>query len=117
MRNIRLVSVAVLAFVFAPRPTAQTLAPFTAEDMLIVATAAILDLTEDGDRVAVAIRTLEHNATTDHRRFGDPTYVAPSRVDLVAYDSASESIDFEKRILGWYDKYLKSASPAPTSQP
>jgi hypothetical protein len=31
-------------------------------------------------------------------------------------NSASESIDFEQRILGWYDKPLKPASPAsPTS--
>jgi dipeptidyl aminopeptidase/acylaminoacyl peptidase len=92
MRNVCL-SVAVLASVFAPRPSAQTLSPFTAEDMLKVATAAVLDLTENGDRVAVAIRTLEHNTTTDHRRFGDPTYVAPSRVELVVYDTRSGRAD------------------------
>ncbi len=31
-------------------------------------------------------------------------------------NSVSESIDFESRILAWYDKYLKATSPSPTSQ-
>jgi dipeptidyl aminopeptidase/acylaminoacyl peptidase len=93
MRNVCLVSVAVFAFAIAPQPAAQTLGPFTAEDMLKVATATVLDLTENGDRVVVAIRTLEHNATTDHRRFGDPTYVPPSLVDVVVYDTRSGHSD------------------------
>jgi dipeptidyl aminopeptidase/acylaminoacyl peptidase len=93
MRTACLISVAVSALLVAPQPAAQTLSPFTAEDMLEVATASILDLTENGDRVAVAIRTLEHNATTDHRRFGDPTYVAPSNVELFVYDTRSGRAD------------------------
>src|SRR4029453_12728006 len=31
-------------------------------------------------------------------------------------NSVAESIDFENRILAWYDKYLKATSPSPTSQ-
>src|SRR5262245_20955336 len=54
-----------------------------------VATASVLDLTEDGSRIAVAPRTLENNPTPDHRRFGDPTYVAPSLVDVMVYDTRS----------------------------
>jgi dipeptidyl aminopeptidase/acylaminoacyl peptidase len=65
----------------------QSQAPFTADDMLRVATASVLDLTEDGSRVAVAIRRLADNAETDHRRFGDPTYIAPAMVDLVVFDT------------------------------
>src|SRR5262245_54158623 len=83
------VAVAVLVAVAASRPGAQVNSAFTAEDMLKVATASVLDLTEDGSRVAVALRTLENNATTDHRRFGDPTYVAPSLVDVMVYDTRS----------------------------
>jgi dipeptidyl aminopeptidase/acylaminoacyl peptidase len=93
MRNACLVSAAVLVLATAPQPSAQTVSPFTAEDMLKVATATILDMTESGDRVAVAVRTLEHNATTDHRRFGDPTYLAPSQVELVVYDTRTGRAD------------------------
>jgi dipeptidyl aminopeptidase/acylaminoacyl peptidase len=69
------------------QPGAQSLAPFTAEDMLKVATASVLDLTEDGSRVAITVRTLQDNAETDHRRFGDPTYVTPTLVDLRVIDT------------------------------
>ena len=85
----------VVAVVTVSQSAAQTQSAFTAEDMLKVATASILDLTEDGSRVAVTIRKLEDNATTDHRRFGDPTYVAPALVDLVVFDTrtgASERV-------------------------
>jgi dipeptidyl aminopeptidase/acylaminoacyl peptidase len=93
MRTYCLLRVAVCTLAFAPHAAAQTLSPFTAEDMLKVATASVLELTEDGVRVAVAVRTLEDNATTDHRRFGDPTYVAPSMVDLVVYNTRSGAVD------------------------
>jgi hypothetical protein len=122
MRSLCLAGVAVSVLSLAPQPAAQPLSPFTAGDMLKVATASVLELSEDGRQVALAIRTLADNATTDHRRFGDPTYVAPAMVDVVVYDthrppnSARESIDFVKRILGWYDKYLKSATPLPSRQ-
>ena len=78
---------AVSAILLAPQPRAQTLAPFTAADMLKISTASVLDLTEDGARVAVAVRKLEDNATTDHRRYGDPTYVPANLVDVVVYDT------------------------------
>jgi dipeptidyl aminopeptidase/acylaminoacyl peptidase len=84
---------AVLVALAVPQTVAQVNAPFTAEDMLKVATAAVLDLTEDGGRVAVAVRTLEQNATTDHRRFGDPTYIAPSMVDVVVYETRTGRSD------------------------
>ena len=78
---------AVSAILLAPQPRAQTMAPFTAADILKVSTASVLDLTEDGGRVAVAIRKLEDNATTDHRRYGDPTYVPANLVDVVVFDT------------------------------
>jgi dipeptidyl aminopeptidase/acylaminoacyl peptidase len=88
-------SLAVAAFVAVATVPAitQVNSAFTAEDMLKVATVSVLDLTEDGSRVAVSRRTLEHNATTDHRRFGDPTYVAPSMVDVVVIDTRSGRTD------------------------
>ena len=72
--------------------SAQTLAPFTAEDMLDVTTLAILDLSEDGRWVAATTRRLRDNATTDHRRFGDPGYVAPASLDLLVIESATGDI-------------------------
>lgn len=91
MRNVTRAVVITLFIVV--RPAAQTESVFTAEDILKVATVSVLDLTEDGARVAVAIRKLEDNATTDHRRFGDPTYVAPALVDLVVFDTRSGASD------------------------
>ena len=32
----------------------------------------MLDLSEDGRRVAIGVRRLADNADTDHRRYGDP---------------------------------------------
>jgi dipeptidyl aminopeptidase/acylaminoacyl peptidase len=86
-------AVVLLPLSFGATPHAQTLTPFTAEDMLKVASATVLDLSEDGARVALAIRRLEDNATTDHRRFGDPTYVAPAMVDVIIYDTRSGAAD------------------------
>lgn len=71
----------------------QPLAPFTAVDVLDVTTLAILDLSEDGRRVAATTRRLRDNATTDHRRFGDPSYVAPASLELLVIDTTSGAID------------------------
>ena len=90
MRRVLMLAVALVALTSgATIPAAQQLAPFTAEDMLKVATASVLDLSEDGTRVAVTVRTLQDNAETDHRRFGDPTYAAPVLVDLRVIDTRS----------------------------
>jgi dipeptidyl aminopeptidase/acylaminoacyl peptidase len=86
-------AVAISAILLSPESMAQTQTPFTAADMLKVTTASVLDLTEDGGRVAVAVRKLEDNATTDHRRFGDPAYVPPNLVDVVVYDTRRGTSD------------------------
>jgi len=69
------------------RPVSQSLEPFAAADMLKVATAQVLDLSEDGRLVALTVRRLQDNAETDHRRFNDPSYVAPSMVDVLVVDT------------------------------
>jgi dipeptidyl aminopeptidase/acylaminoacyl peptidase len=86
-------AVAVTAVLLAPQSSAQSPVPFTAADMLKVTTASVLDLSEDGARVAVALRKLEDNATTDHRRYGDPTYVPSNLVDVVVYETRHGSSD------------------------
>ena len=70
----------------ADQPSAQTKKPFTADDILDVSTASVVALSDDGARVAVTIRRLRDNADTDNYRYGDPTYVAPSRVQLLVID-------------------------------
>jgi dipeptidyl aminopeptidase/acylaminoacyl peptidase len=85
---------AVVAVVTAlSSPSAQSLDPITAEDALKVQTAAVLDLSEDGRFVAVGGRRLFDNAETNHRRYGDPTYVAPSMVELSVIDTRSGAGD------------------------
>jgi dipeptidyl aminopeptidase/acylaminoacyl peptidase len=66
---------------------AQQATPFTAEDMLKVASVSVLDTTEDGARVAVSIRRPIDNESTDHRRYGDPTYLTPSRSTVEIIDT------------------------------
>ena len=74
-------------------PAAQSVDPISAEDILNVRTATVLDLSDDGRRVAVGVRRLADNATTDHRRYGDPTYFAPSMVELMVIDTATGAAD------------------------
>ena len=68
---------------------AQAARPFTAEDMLKVATVSVLDLSDDGRRVAVSVRRAHDNAEVDNRRYGDPTYLSPSRVTLQVIETAT----------------------------
>jgi dipeptidyl aminopeptidase/acylaminoacyl peptidase len=68
---------------------AQTPSPITAEDTLNVKTATVLDFSDDGRRVAIGTRRLADNAETNHRRYGDPTYFAPSMVELQVIDTRS----------------------------
>jgi dipeptidyl aminopeptidase/acylaminoacyl peptidase len=126
----------------AARPRAQqSAAAFTAEDMLKVATASVLDLAEDGSRMS------EHSAIMRADRIKTPLltisgdqdpnvpgsqsreiYYALRRlgreVEWVRYtngghrppNNARESIDFEGRILAWYDKHLKKNATPPSTQ-
>jgi dipeptidyl aminopeptidase/acylaminoacyl peptidase len=72
---------------------AQQAAAFTAEDMLEVASIRVLDVSDDGRRIAATVRRPVDNPTTDHRRYGDPSYLAPSRVTLQIIDGRSGAVD------------------------
>ena len=67
--------------------------PFTAEDILKITSVNVADMTEDGTRIAVTTRRAIDNPTTDHRRYGDPTYLAPSRVTLEIIDTRTGAKD------------------------
>lgn len=83
----------VLVTLALSSPSAQTGVPIAAEDTLKVTTAAVLDLSEDGRRVALAARRLYDNAETNHRRYGDPTYFAPSLVEVRVVDTTTGAAD------------------------
>lgn len=74
-------------------PGAQSLEPITAEDTLKVQTATVLDLSEDGRLVAIGARRLYDNAETNHRRYGDPTYFAPTLLDVQVINTRTGAAD------------------------
>ena len=86
MRTARAASLLTVVLLAHPSIGAQP-ARFTAEDMLKVVTASVLDLSEDGRHVVITERRTFDNAETDNYRYGDPTYVAPSALRLVVIDT------------------------------
>ncbi len=75
-----------------PGSAAQTTAAgaaLTAGDLLKVTTASVLGISDDGRSVAYTTRRAVDNATTDHYRYGDPTYTTPSAVRLFVVDTAT----------------------------
>lgn len=58
-----------------------------------MATAAVLDLSDVGRQVAVGVRRLFDNAETNHRRYGDPAYFAPSMMDVQVIDTTTGAAD------------------------
>ena len=85
----RRLATSLLVAVALTAPAAQSLDPLSAEDILNVRTVTVLDLSDDGRRVAVGVRKLADNATTDHRRYGDPTYFAPTLVELMVIETTT----------------------------
>ena len=67
--------------------SAQALRPFTTEDALRVKSVSIADATEDARWLAATVATAQSRMNTDHFRFGDPTYVGPSLVELFVMDA------------------------------
>ena len=92
MKRLATLVLVTLALALAS-PSAQSGSPISAEDILKVTTASVLDLSDDGRRVAIGARRLFDNATTDHRRYGDPAYVAPSMMEVQVIDTATGAAD------------------------
>jgi dipeptidyl aminopeptidase/acylaminoacyl peptidase len=78
-----------LALSVSPLTGAAQAPRFTADDLLKVVTAAILDVSDDGRLVALTERRPLENAETDNYRYGDPTFVAPSAVRLVVVETST----------------------------
>ena len=62
---------------------------FTVDDLLDVVNINIASLSDDGRWLAAASGSLRDRIGIDNRRFGDPTYIAPSVVDVWVIDTAS----------------------------
>jgi len=60
---------------------------FTVDDLLDVANINIADLSDDGRWLAATSGTLRDRIGIDNHRFGDPTYIAPSVVDVWIVDT------------------------------
>jgi dipeptidyl aminopeptidase/acylaminoacyl peptidase len=60
---------------------------FTVDDLLDVVNVNIADLSDDGRWIAVTTGSLRDRIGIDNHRFGDPTYVAPSLVDVWIIDT------------------------------
>src|SRR5688500_4345071 len=85
-------AVVITAVLISGTAAAQN-SPFTPDDLLKVASLSALDITEDGRLVAASVRRPLDNPTVDHRRYGDPTYLAPSRVMLQIIDTRSGRVE------------------------
>lgn len=97
-RLLTLTLAASIAFIAGPaartpqQPTPPAPGAFTADDMLNVTTLTVLDVSDDGRFVAGVTRRGRDNAETDHRRYGDPSYVSPAAVGLQIIDTQSGAV-------------------------
>ena len=62
---------------------------FTPEDALNVRLPTIQDMSKDGRRVAVTVQTQGDRLNVNHGRYGDPTYVSPSKSEILIIDTES----------------------------
>ncbi len=67
----------------------QAKKPFTVDDYFQVRSARMEDLTRDGRFVALSVSTPADRLPQDNRRYGDPTYVGPSRAELIVVETAT----------------------------
>ncbi|HEX4951029.1 MAG TPA: prolyl oligopeptidase family serine peptidase [Blastocatellia bacterium] len=66
---------------------AQSQSPFTVDDLLEVKNVALADVSDDGRWVAATVSGLRDRIGIDNYRFGDPTYIAPSRAEVLVIDT------------------------------
>jgi dipeptidyl aminopeptidase/acylaminoacyl peptidase len=87
MRRIRL-NLAFLFLLAIPSTLwAQAQRTFTVDDALNVKSASVADATEDARWLAVSVSSARSRMGTDHFRYGDPTYIGPSKAELMVMDA------------------------------
>lgn len=67
--------------------SAQALRPFTMEDALRIQSVNTAAVTDDARWIAATVSTAQSRMNTDHFRFGDPTYIGPSLVEVMVLDA------------------------------
>jgi dipeptidyl aminopeptidase/acylaminoacyl peptidase len=67
--------------------------PFTIGDSLRVRTFSPQSMTDDGRFIAGTISTRFDRLGTDHKRFGDPTYITPHPAETVILDTESGRLE------------------------
>jgi dipeptidyl aminopeptidase/acylaminoacyl peptidase len=77
------------AFDSAARHQSPSGTPFTVEDLLEVRSLNDGELSDDGRWLAVQTASLRDRVGIDNYRFGDPTYIAPTRVEVLIIDTQS----------------------------
>ena len=60
---------------------------FTVDDLLDVSSVNIADISDDGRWIAATSATLRDRIGVNNFRFGDPTYVAPAKVEILVIDT------------------------------
>lgn len=96
-QTVRSATLLLALVTMARLASAQATSAFTAEDMLKVASLSVLDVSEDGSRIAATVRRGIDNPTVDNRRHGDPTYLSPSKVVLQVIDAKTGAVDLPFR--------------------
>ena len=83
----------VLIFVLAAASVWAEKTPFTIKDSLLVKSFTPQSLTDDGHFIAGTISARFDRLGTDHKRFGDPTYITPRPVEAVIIDSETGKME------------------------
>ena len=62
---------------------------FTVDDLIDLTNASLSDVTRDGKFAVVTTAALRDRIGSDNARFGDPSYIAPSRADVWIVETAT----------------------------
>ena len=75
------------AFDSAARQQSASGTPFTVEDLLEVRSLNDGELSDDGRWLAIQTASLRDRIGIDNYRFGDPTYISPTRAEVLIIDT------------------------------
>ena len=93
MRTARTINAALFGviaiFIAAVPSVAGEKAPFSIDDYFLTTSLQVQDMTADGRWLACLVSNLGDRLPQDNVRFGDPTYIGPSRADLVVIETAT----------------------------
>ena len=77
------VSAALIILAMIPSLAAAQKSLFAIDDYFKVLSLSVADMTRDGEWLAGTLSTPDDRLPQDNFRYGDPTYIAPSRADVV----------------------------------